>query len=110
MMDINNVEQSDLDSSEVTQDQERGESVRVQQLAAQVKQLMSQQKVQQSLLAMFGNRNTGGGSGASSGGTNLVSGVSKEDYARCRAENRCLNCRIVGHVARDCTKSKSFKW
>jgi hypothetical protein len=39
-----------------------------------------------------------------------VSGVSKEDFARCRAEGRCLNCHQTGHVARECTHQRSLKW
>ena len=112
-MDINNIELDleSLDSIEDRDDHHRGESTRIQQLAAQVNELKSQQKVQQSLLAMFqGRSNQGASNGASNGGGSLVSGVSKEDYSRCRTENRCLNCRTVGHVARECTKPRSFKW
>jgi hypothetical protein len=112
-MDINNIE-LDPESSDFAEDRDdhhRGESARIQQLASQVSELKSQQKVQQSLLAMFQGRSNGGASQrASNGGGALVSGVSKEDYARCRSENRCLNCRTIGHVARDCTKPRSFKW
>lgn len=109
MMDINNIE-FDQSASELVEDHadhHRGESIRLQQLTAQVNELKSQQKMQQSLLAMFGNR---GSNGATSSGAALVPDVSKPDYAKCRAENRCLNCHTVGHIARDCTKPRSFKW
>lgn len=39
-----------------------------------------------------------------------VPGISKEDYERCRRENRCLRCKQPGHVARDCNKPVSLKW
>jgi len=82
-----------------------------QQLMAQIAELKSQQ---QSLFAMFGNQggnsSSSGGRSNGNGGATHVPGVSKEDYARCRAENRCINCRVVGHVARECTKPKSLKW
>ena len=109
MMDINNIEldQNPFELVEEHADHHRGESIRLQQLTAQVNELKSQQKMQQSLLAMFGNR---GSNGATSSGAALVPDVSKPDYVKCRAENRCLNCRAVGHIARDCTKPRSFKW
>jgi hypothetical protein len=110
MMDINNIE-LDQSASEFAEDHagadHRGESIRLQQLTTQVNELKSQQKVQQLLLAMFGNH---GSKGATSSGTALVPDVSKQDYAKCQAENRCLNCRTVGHIARECTKPRSFKW
>ncbi len=109
MMDINNIEldQNPFELVEEHADHHRGESNRLQKLTAQVNELKSQQKIQQSLLAMFGNR---GSNGATSSGAALVPDVSKQDYARCRAENRCLNCRGLDHIARDCTKPRSFKW
>jgi hypothetical protein len=108
MMDINNIE-LDPNAPELAEDHadHRGESTRFQQLTAQVNELKSQQKVQQLLLAMFGNH---GSKGATSSSAALVPDVSKQDYAKCRAENRCLNCRTVGHIARECTKPRSFKW
>ena len=39
-----------------------------------------------------------------------VPGVSKEDFDRCRRENRCLKCKEVGHVARDCTGRLRLNW
>ena len=73
MMDINNIE-LDHNSSESVEDHvdhHRGESIRLQQLTAQVNELKSQQKLQQSLLAMFGNRGSTS-KGTTSSGAALV--------------------------------------
>ena len=39
-----------------------------------------------------------------------VPGVSKADFDRCMKENRCLKCKQVGHLARECTNPPSLKW
>ena len=88
------------------------------QLEAQVRELQQQQRVQSSLNAMFGNKNGRDrqyGSSSSSSNSRAkshtrVENVTKDDYNRCRLENRCLSCKEPGHVAKDCNKSfKSFQ-
>ena len=80
----------------------------LQEMRALMEEMRAQQRVQQSLHAMF---NRGGGGGGSKGSkANHVPGVSKADYERCRREGLCLKCKQPGHVARECTKPVSLKW
>jgi hypothetical protein len=78
----------------------------IQEMRAMMEEMRAQQRVQQSLHAMFQR-----GKGPSSGNkANHVPGVSKADYERCRREGLCLKCKQSGHVARECTKPVSLKW
>ena len=88
-------------------------SARERHLQQQIDALMSQQQLQSSINAMFERTKSasGGGKGHSGGGSGVrVSDVTKEEFARCRAENRCLQCHEVGHVANGCKKPRSLKW
>ena len=67
-----------------------------------------QQKVKQSILSMFGDRSSR--RGATFVSKAKIPNVSKADYERCRRENRCINCKQPGHIARECTKPFSLKW
>lgn len=57
-------------------------------------------KFQQQILAMFTKNGVGSKNTNAKG--DRVPGVSKVDYDRCRAEGRCIKCKQVGHVAREC--------
>ena len=93
-MDVNSVEfgQDFVESAEPAGTEP---SSRERALMAQIADLHAHQKVQSSLFAMFGNRERSSGNRAASGKSSdvRVANVSKEDYARCRAEGRCLRCR-----------------
>jgi len=64
-------------------------------------QLASSKKTKSQLNAMFGASSSKGGK---------VPGLSYEDYQRCVAEKRCLNCKQVGHVKSQCTNKLSLKF
>lgn len=83
-------------------------SSREDSLLAMIQSLQAQMQVQQQVNALFGRTGQGAASGSSS--TNRVPGVTKEDYARCRAEGLCLNCKEKGHNAASCTKPRRLKW
>ena len=110
MEDVNLTEQSeDVDESASTPPTSQRELA----MLARIAELSTQAKVQSSLLALFGQNKSSGKSpfaGKSSGDARRVPNISKADYARCRAEGRCLNCRKAGHVARDCTNPQSSNW
>ena len=110
-MDVNSVEfgQDFVESAEPAGTEP---SSRERALMAQIADLHAHQKVQSSLFAMFGNRERSSGNRATSGKSSdvRVANVSKEDYARCRAEGRCLRCRQTGHVARECTNPQKSNW
>jgi hypothetical protein len=120
-MDVNSVDAliDEFDGMGPRQEtsRETSSSAREHQLMAQIASMHAQQKMSSSLLAMFGDRNKSAGyerrgdhRSSISSSTPRVPGVSKEDYARCRAENRCLKCREVGHVARECKKPQRSNW
>jgi hypothetical protein len=79
-----------------------GSSAREQQLLARVHELESQFKMQKSLNAIFHRGNHG--SSAKKPAANLVPGVSKAEFERCRREGLCLKCKQPGHIARECSK------
>lgn len=81
----------------------------IQEMRAMMEEMRAQQRVQQSLHAMFqrGNKFGAGNKGSKA---NHVPGVSKADYERCRREGLCLKCKQPGHVARECTKPVNLKW
>lgn len=81
----------------------------VQEMRAMLEEMRAQQRVQQSLHAMF-QRGKSGAAGNKGAKANHVPGVSKADYERCRREGLCLKCKQPGHVARECTKPVSLKW
>jgi hypothetical protein len=92
-----------------------GESQQMRELMAMVKDLQLKQQFHQSVHALFQSNNGGGSSSSSSGSGRSnpkprVENVSKEDFERCRKENRCLNCKKKNHVARDCTSAFSLKY
>ena len=65
------------------------------------------EKEHSSLFAIFGKmQKQSSNSSGNRGGKNdqRVPNVSKEDFARCRQENRCLKCKEIGHVAKECSK------
>ena len=61
------------------------------------------------LLAMF-HRNSGGSARSGNKQKAKIPGVSKADFDRCMKENRCLKCKEVGHLARDCTNPPRLNW
>jgi len=76
-----------------------------------MEEMRAQQRVQQSLHAMF--QRGGGGGGSKGPKANHVPGVSKADYERCRREGLCLKCKQPGHVARECSQQatqNALKW
>jgi hypothetical protein len=77
-----------------------------QQLMAKVQALERLSMAQQQSLNALAGR---GATAASSPG-GKVANVSKADFERCRKENRCLNCKEVGHVARVCTNAFRLKF
>ena len=78
----------------------------IQELRAMMEDMRAQQRVQQSLHAMFRGKGDNKTPKA-----NHVPGVSKADYERCRREGLCLKCKSPGHVARECTKPvNNLKW
>ena len=80
----------------------------LQEMRAMLEEMQAQQRVQQSLHAMF---HRGGGGGGSKGSkASHVPGVSKADYERCRREGLCLKSKQPGHVARECTQPVRLKW
>ena len=92
-------------------------SDREEQLLAQVRELQSQQRMQQQVMAMFGDRSTSSATKKRTFGegfpskSNHVSGVSKLDYERCRTEGRCLKCKQkTPHIARECPNPFSGKF
>lgn len=113
-MDINMIGSSQAGEEDTSTARER-------HLQQQIDALMSQQQLQSSINAMFertkspssfgGGRGgyNSGGSGSGAGGPR-VSDVTKEEFARCRAEHRCLQCHEVGHVANGCKKPRNLKW
>ena len=109
-MDVNLTEQDDedVDDAASTPPTSRRELA----MLAKIAELSTQAKVQSSLLALFGqNKSSSKPSFAGkSSGDARVPNISKADYARCRAEGRCLKCRKAGHVARDCTNPQSTNW
>jgi hypothetical protein len=113
-MDINSVDIGQEDSSESSfgTSASTEPTSRERVLMAQIADLHAHQKVQSSLFAMFGNRERSFGNRAAGGKSSdsRVANVSKEDYARCRAEGRCLRCRQTGHVARECTNPQKINW
>ena len=89
-------------------------SDREEQLFAMVRELQCQSKIQQQVMAMFGERGSSGkqpfGEGAQ-GKANRVAGVSKMDYERCRKEGRCLKCKMrTTHIASECPNAFSGKF
>jgi hypothetical protein len=82
-----------------------GSSVREQQLHARLQELENQFKVQKSLNAVFHRGSNGSGMKNFKPTANLVPGVSKAEFERCRREGLCLKCKQPGHIARECPKS-----
>lgn len=107
-MDINLIGGSDV-GDEDGAPSSNPSTARERQLQAQIDALTSQQKFASSIHAMF-ERNKTSGRHQPSASSSRVADVSKEDFNRCRAENRCLQCHEVGHVANGCTKPRSLKW
>jgi hypothetical protein len=85
-----------------------GKNTRDQKLLDSVQELLSKLKVQDSINAVFQPRGNSNGGERRSGAH--VPDVSREDYERCRRENRCLKCRQPGHIAKECTNQRSLKW
>ena len=89
-------------------------SDREEQLLSQVRELQSQSKMQQQVMAMFGDRSTSQKrpfEGGLQSKSNRVVGVSKLDYERCRKEGRCLKCKLkTTHIASECPNAFSGKF
>lgn len=108
-MDINTIGGTEVHEDDGARND--SSTARERQLQAQVDALTAQHKFESSIHAMFERNKSSSGrhqSSASSG--TRVADVSKEDFNRCRAENRCLQCHEVGHVANGCKKPRSLKW
>ena len=81
-------------------------SLQLREMRALIDDLRAQQKVQQSISALFQR----GGGAPKKASASHVPGVSKADYERCRKEGRCLKCKGLGHIARECDKPASLKF
>lgn len=82
-----------------------GSSAREQQLLARLREMESQYKMQKSINAVFHRAASGSSIKSFKPATNLVPGVSKAEFERCRREGLCLRCKQPGHIARECPKS-----
>ena len=111
-MDINTMGSFEAFEEEPQSHRNDSASYRERQLQSQLDALMSQQKMDSSINAMFERHKSSGRHPSSSASSSFarVADVSKEDFNRCRAENRCLQCHEVGHVANGCKKPRSLKW
>lgn len=94
-MELSNIDQPPQEETE-----DAAEVPTQEELLALWKEVASRSK-ESTLNALFAR----GRSGARKSGSGAkVPDVTKEAYERCRAENRCLKCKEVGHIARDCKK------
>ena len=114
-MDVNFLGAIDGESTDEAAHVEDSGADTLRRMKQQIAALESQVRMQSSIANMFSGQNS---SSSASGGrapkdgssAQRVSNVSPEDFARCRAENRCLKCHGVGHIARECKGSRSLKW
>ena len=104
-MDVSNINFvgsiTDDDHDDVSQRSQPSSSF-VSPRERQLEKMLKQYKIQSSVNAMFGQHRQQGSSSSSYRNKSepRVVGISKEDVARCRLENRCLKCKVVGHLAR----------
>ena len=110
-MDINNVDMfSTYDESNTGVDGEStSESSGASAAAppAWAAHIHEQAKMNQKILALFGDNKKFTSQKSSSSSKSKVPGVSKADFSRCWAEGLCINCKKPGHVARDCKNAKA---
>jgi Ty3 transposon capsid-like protein len=79
-----------------------------QEMKAAIQKLTAAQRVQQSLSAVVGHQSKGGKkSSSSSSKGNRIPGISTDEFRRCWENRLCLLCKKPGHVAADCSSTRS---